>query len=189
MAASMRHPALLDREGAVLVVIDVQERYRSVLHEFASMLDSVVRLVQGAAVLGLPVLVTEQYPRGLGHTVAELTEHLPADTHRFEKMSLSCVGEAAFMETLGRLGRQQVILTGLETHACVNQTAHDLLAAGQQVHLPLDATSARHAADVTAAWEKMRGAGVIPATSESVLLELVRTAEAPEFKALQQLIR
>lgn len=189
MATTTRHPALLDRDRAVLVVIDVQERYRSVLHDFERMLASVLRLVQGAAALGLPVLVTEQYPQGLGHTVPELLEHLPADTHRFEKMTLSCVGEPAFMDTLTRLGRQQVILSGLETHACVNQTAHDLLAAGQQVHLPRDATSARHAADVETAWEKMRGAGVIPGTSESVLLELVRTAEAPEFKTLQGLIR
>ena len=188
MATTTRHPALLDRDRAVLVVIDVQERYREVLHDFGSMLAAVVRLVRGAAVLGLPVLVTEQYPRGLGHTVAELTEHFPSETYRFEKMTLSCAGEPAFRETLAKLGRQQVILSGLETHACVNQTAHDLLAAGQQVHLPRDATSARHAADVATAWEKMRGSGVIPATSESALLELVRTAEAPEFKTLQRLI-
>jgi nicotinamidase-related amidase len=184
-----RHPALLDRAAAILVVIDVQEAYRAALHEFDRMTAAVVRLVRGAALLGVPVLLTEQYPQGLGHTVAELAEHLPPATQRFDKMSLSCVGAPGFLDAVTALGRRQVVLAGLETHACVNQTAHDLLAAGQQVHLPRDATSARHAADVETAWEKMRAAGVLPATSESVLLELIGTAAAPEFKALQRLIR
>jgi nicotinamidase-related amidase len=187
--APPRHPRLLDRQAAVLVVIDVQEAYRGVLHEYERVARAVATLVRGAVVLGVPVLATEQYPKGLGHLVAEVGDHLPRDVTPIEKLSLSCCGEPAFVTALGALRRRQVILTGAETHACVNQTAHDLIAAGHQVHVPYDATSSRHAGDYAIGWEKMLRAGAVPATVESALLELLRTAAAPEFKAVQRLIR
>jgi len=189
MDAAARHRALLDRDAAALVVVDVQEVYRPALHGFDDMAHAIATLVAGAGILGLPVLVTEQYVKGLGRTVAEVAERLPAGAVRFEKMALSACGAPGFMAALTGTGRRQVILTGLETHACVSQSAHDLVAAGYQVHVPRDATSSRHAADVAVAWEKMRAAGVLPGSTESVLLELVRTAESPDFKAVQRLIR
>ncbi len=187
--AAPRHPRLLDRDAAVVVVIDVQESYRTVLHEYERVARAVAVLVQGAAALGVPVLATEQYPKGLGHTVPEVAEHFPRGTAPIEKVTLSCCGTPLFTSTLARLRRRQVIVAGIETHACVNQTAHDLIAAGYAVHLPRDTTSSRHPADAAIAWEKMMGAGVVPGTVESVLLELLRTAEAPEFKTVQRLIR
>jgi nicotinamidase-related amidase len=188
-AGTSRHPRLLDRDAAVVVVIDVQEAYRSVLHEYERVAHAVAVLVQGAAALGVPVLATEQYPKGLGHTAPEVAEHLPRGVAPIEKLSLSCCGTPLFVSTLARLRRRQVVLAGIETHACVSQTAHDLIAAGYAVHLPRDTTSSRHAEDAAIGWEKMLGAGVIPATVESALLELLRTAESPEFKAVQRLIR
>ncbi|MBI3769082.1 MAG: isochorismatase family protein [Deltaproteobacteria bacterium] len=188
-AGTPRHPRLLDRDAAVVVVIDVQEAYRSVLHEYERVARAVAVLVQGAAALGVPVLATEQYPKGLGHTAAEVAEHLPRGVAPIEKLSLSCCGTPLFVSTLARLRRRQVVLAGIETHACVSQTAHDLIAAGYAVHLPRDTTSSRRAEDAAIGWEKMLSAGVIPATVESALLELLRTAEAPEFKAVQCLIR
>ena len=185
----MRHPRLLERATSVLVVIDVQESYRQVLHEYERVARGVARLVQGASALDVPILVTEQYPRGLGATVAEVAAHFPGDVVPIEKMSMSCCGAPRFVAELKRLRRRQVLLGGVEAHACVNQTAHDLLASGYQVHLAHDATSSRFAADYRLGWEKMVGSGVIPATVESALLELVRTAEAPEFKTIQKLIR
>jgi nicotinamidase-related amidase len=184
-----RHPKLLAREGTVLVVIDVQEAYRSVLFEYERVAAAVTRLVQGATALGVPVLVTEQYPKGVGHTVAEVASHLPAGTVPIQKMSMSCCGAAEFMTALGDLRRHQVLIAGIETHACVNQTAHDLLAADYQVHVVHDATSSRRPEDYAIGWEKIRAAGAVPATVESALLELLRTAEAPEFKAVQRIIR
>lgn len=189
MTPAFRHPRLLDRGAAVLVVIDVQESYRHVLHEYERVMAAVARLVRGAALLGVPVLATEQYPQGLGQTVAEIASCFPGGLVPFEKLSLSCYGAPGFLEALGALRRRQVVLAGIEAHACVNQTAHDLVAAGYQVHLPHDATSSRHPGDYRIAWERMIGAGVVPTTVESALLELVRSAEAPEFKALQKLIR
>jgi nicotinamidase-related amidase len=104
-------------------------------------------------------------------------------------MSMSCCGARAFVDRLAAIGRQQVLIAGIETHACVNQTVHDLIAGGHQVHVAADATSSRREADVAPAWEKMRAAGMLPTSSEQALLELVQTAEAPEFKALQKLLK
>lgn len=187
--AMARHPRLLDREAAVLVIIDVQEAYRPVLHEYDRVARATALLAQGATALGVPILVTEQYPKGIGHTAAEIAEHLPRGLAPIEKMTMSCCGTPRFVSALAALHRHQVILAGAETHACVNQTAHDLLAAGYAVHLVRDATSSRRAADAAIGWEKMLAAGVIPATVESALLELVRTADIPEFKTIQRLIR
>ena len=187
--ASGRHPWLLAREGTVLVVIDVQEAYRSVLFEYERVAAAVARMIQGAAVLGVPVLATEQYPKGVGRTVAEVASNFPPGTVPIQKMSMSCCGAEEFMAALRRLGRHQVLIAGIEAHACVNQTAHDLLAAGFQVHVAHDATSSRRREEYVVGWEKMVQAGVVPATVESALLELVRTAEVPEFKAVQRLIK
>lgn len=188
-ASSPRHPRLLDRDAAVLVVIDVQEAYRPALHEYDRVTRAVAAIVQGAVALGVPVLATEQYPKGLGHTAAEVAEHFPRNVAPIEKMSLSCCGAPLFLSELTRLRRRQVILAGVETHACVSQTAHDLIAAGYAVHVPHDATSSRRPEEYAIGWQKMIAAGVVPATVEGALLELLRTAAAPEFKAVQRLIR
>jgi nicotinamidase-related amidase len=184
-----RHPQILARDAAVLVVIDVQEAYRSVLFEYERVANAVARVIQGAAVLGVPVMATEQYPKGVGPTVAEVAAHFPPGTVPIQKMSLSCCGAREFMVALRKLGRHQVLIVGIEAHACVNQTAHDLLAAGYQVHVAYDATSSRRRVEYVVGWEKMRQAGVVAATVESALLELVRTADVPEFKAVQRLIK
>jgi nicotinamidase-related amidase len=184
-----RHPRLLSRDSTVLVVIDVQEAYRSVLFEYERVATAVARLVQGADVLGVPVIATEQYPKGVGATVAEVAAHFSAGTVPIQKMSMSCCGAPEFMTALRGLRRHQVLIAGIEAHACVNQTAHDLLAAGFQVHVAHDATSSRRREDYRIGWEKMIGAGTVPATVESALLELLRTAEVPEFKAVQRLIK
>jgi nicotinamidase-related amidase len=185
----MRHLAQLDRDSTVLLLIDLQEAYRPVLHAWDRVMVASRLLVQGAAVLGVPLLVTEQYPRGLRHTVREVADHFPADQQIVEKLSMSCYGCESFVERLEALHRRQVLIAGIETHACVNQTVHDLLAAGYQVHVARDATSSRREADVAPAWEKMRAAGMLPSSSELALLELVRTAESGEFKSVQRLLR
>ena len=185
----MRHPALLDRERSVLVLIDVQEGYRGALHAWDRVVGASTLLMQGGAVLGVPLLVTEQYPRGLGHTAEELAARFPPGLAVIEKMTMSCCGAAEFTERLASTGRRQVLVAGIETHACVNQTVHDLLALGYQVHVARDATSSRRLSDVEPAWEKMRAAGMLATSSEQALLELVRTAEGAEFKSLQRLLK
>lgn len=186
---SGRHPKLLAHDATALVVIDVQEGYRSVLFEYDRVAKAIARAVRGAVILDLPVLVTEQYPKGVGSTVAEVATALPPGTVPIQKMSMSCCGADAFRAALQRTGRRQVLIVGIEAHACVNQTAHDLLAAGFQVHVAHDATSSRRREEYELGWAKMLQSGVVPATVESALLELVRTAEVPDFKAIQRLIK
>jgi nicotinamidase-related amidase len=185
----MSHPRVLERSQSVLVVIDVQEAYRGLTVEYERMLQGVRRLVGAAQIVGVPVLATEQYPKGLGHLVPEVTEALPEGSRVIEKLSLSCYGESRFVATLRSLARTQVVVCGLEAHACVNQTVHDLLAHGFQVHVPYDAISSRADCDYRIGWEKMLGSGAVPTTVELACLEWVRIAGTPEFKAVQKLIK
>src|SRR5204862_274537 len=186
---TMGHPALLDRERSLLILIDFQEGYRNALHAWERVAVACRLLVEGMAILGVPILVTEQYPRGLGHTAPEVAGRFPTGLQVVEKMSMSCCGAGAFTERLAASGRRQVLIAGIETHACVNQTVHDLLALGYQVQVARDATSSRRPADVAPAGEKMRAGGMLPTSSEQALLELVRTAESAGFKALQRLLK
>ncbi len=185
----MRHPRLLDRERAILLLIDFQESYRRVLPGWGPVLQRATVLLRGCRVLGIPVLVTEQYPQGLGTTAAELVAHLPPATPVVEKRTMSCLGSARFADVLSATRRSQVLIAGIEAHACVNQTVHDLLAANFEVHLARDAISSRRPDDVEPAWIRMLGAGVLATTVEQALLELVQTSEAPEFKPLQALLK
>ncbi|MGE5288440.1 MAG: isochorismatase family protein, partial [Micromonosporaceae bacterium] len=143
-------------------MIDVQEAYRGVTVGHEGVVRALRRLFQVAAAVKVPVLVTEQYPKGLGHTLPELSELFPPGQAVIEKLSLSCCGEPSFAAALDGLRRRQIVVCGLEAHACVNQTVHDLLDQGYQVHLPHDAVSARFEDDYRIAWEKMIGSGAVP---------------------------
>lgn len=185
----MAHPNALDRTQSALVVIDVQEAYRGVTFDHDRMLRGVCRLIQASKLLAIPVLATEQYPKGLGHLLREVLAVCPLGTPIIEKRSLSCCGQPEFVTALQALDRTQVVVCGVESHACVNQTVHDLLAQGYRVHVPLDAISSRFEPDHRVACDKMLASGAVPATVEMVCLEWVGTAAAPEFKAVQQLIK
>jgi nicotinamidase-related amidase len=185
----MSHPRVLDRSRTALVVIDVQDAYRGLTVEHERMVRGVRRLIEAAKIVGVPILATEQYPKGLGHLIAEVGEALPAGAEPIEKVSLSCWAEPRFAERLNGLQRQQVLVCGIEAHACVNQTVHDLLDRGFQVHVPFDAISSRSEYDYRTGWDKMIGSGAVPSTVEMACLEWVRTAASPEFKAVQKLIK
>lgn len=185
----MSNSRLLDRNDSVLVIVDVQEGYRNQIFEHERTVRSVRRLLEAAKIVGVPILVTEQYPKGLGHTQPEIADGFPAGQPVFEKMSMSCFRQPAFAERLKSLNRRQVVVCGIEAHACINQTVHDLLEHGYQVHVPYDALSARFEHDYRIGWEKIVASGAVPATVEMVCLEWVRTAEAPEFKAIRRLIK
>jgi len=182
-------PRLLQHGESALIVIDVQEAYRDKTVDHARMVERVCRLIQAAQVFEIPLLVTEQYPKGIGHTQHEVQEVLPAQPPIFEKMTMSCCGQPDFSDAVSRLGRRQLVVCGIEAHACVNQTVHDLLERGYEVHLPHDAISARFAEDRSVAWQKMTGSGAVPSSTEMVCLEWVRSSEAPEFKAIHKLIK
>jgi len=182
------HDRILDRRRSVLLVIDLQESYRGKLREEERTLRGARRLLAAAAELAIPVLVTEQYPKGLGATREEIASALPADAMRFEKTSFSVAGAPGLLEQIRELGRDQVVLAGIETHVCVGQSAHDLLQAGLQVHAVRDAISARFALEDEMGFAKLLGSGVIPASVEAALFEWLRDSRAPEFKAIHRLV-
>lgn len=185
----MAHSRMLDRAGSVLVIIDVQDAYRGKTVEHDRMVRGVRILAQAARLVGVPVLATEQYPKGLGRLQVEVRECLAPDTPVIEKRSLSCCGAPGFVQALQATGRRQVVVCGIEAHACVNQTVHDLLDAAFTVHLAVDAISSRFEHDRSVGIRKMVGSGAVPGTVEMVCLEWLRTADAPEFKAVQQLLK
>ena len=176
----------LDRGRAALAVIDVQEAFRPAVLEFDRVAANVATLVRGARLLGLPVLVTEQYPAGLGGTVPEVAEHLEG-VPRMEKVAFSALEADGFPTALDV--RDQVLLCGIETHVCVNQTAEDLLTTGRGVHVVSDAVTSRTAANRDLGLHKMERSGAYVTSVETALFELLRGAGSPEFKEIQKLVK
>ncbi len=177
--------SLLSREHAALVVVDVQEAFRGYA-SFDGVVSSCAKLVQGARILGLPALVSEQYPKGLGHTVPELGLE---DEPLIEKSVFSAARAEGFDRSeIAPNGRTQAVVCGIETHVCVSQTVHDLLGRGIEVHVPADAVGSRHMLDYERGLERMERAGAVITTVEAALFELLERAGTPEFKAVQRLI-
>jgi nicotinamidase-related amidase len=173
----------LDRTRAALVVIDVQEAFAKAVERFDEVARQTAVLVRGAHALDLPVLVTEQYPRGLGDTVPQVRDAL-GDVPRLAKTAFS----AARAEGFDLAGRDQALVCGIETHVCVNQTAHDLLAGGIEVHVAVDAVSSRTAANRELGLRKMEESGAILTSVETALFELLGAAGSEEFKTIQKLV-
>lgn len=185
----MPHQNILNPEKTALVVIDLQEAFRHPINEFAEIAARASLAVRGFLTLDLPVLITEQYPKGLGRTAEEIMFSLPEEFEFFEKSTFSSCAAESFVERLESLGTEHVVLCGLETHICVNQTAHDLLDRGFTVHLLMDAVASRYSIDKQTAIEKMKLAGVLPATVEMTLFECMRDSKHQKFKEIQELIK
>ena len=184
-----RHKNILDAEQAVLLVIDVQERFASHIVDFEKMVANIAVLVEAAALLAVPVVVTEQYRKGLGETVAPIKEKLQADVVIFEKSCFSATGSPEVVSHLAKLGRKQVIVCGIETHVCVNQSVHDLLLLDYQLHLVTDALSSRTLDNKSVGLAKMYAAGALPTSVECCLFEMLVQSGTERFKAVQKLVK
>jgi nicotinamidase-related amidase len=185
----MSHPKILDRSNCALVIIDVQEAFRTVIPEFPNIVPRICTVINGFQMLEAPVLVTEQYPKGLGRTAEEIALSLPDDLKRIEKTAFSACGATAFIKQLDELEVNQVLVCGVETHVCVSQTAHDLLEAGFEVHILTDCVASRFDHDREAGLSKMYASGVEPSSVEMALFELMRDSSHKKFKEIQALIR
>ncbi len=186
----MRHANVLNPDNAVVVVVDLQEAFRQPIHEFDKIVARTAAVLQAAKLLNLPVLVTEQYPQKLGETVTEIKSALPDGVAIVDKTAFSCCGASVFMEQLERLRpRKQVVLCGLETHVCMSQTAHDLLALGYQVHVLEDCTSSRTPANREIGLAKMRRSGALPSSSEMALFELMVESRHEHFRAISKMVK
>ncbi|MBV5341612.1 MAG: hydrolase [Deltaproteobacteria bacterium] len=187
---SIKESFFLERDKAVLVVIDVQEKLCIAMDEVVlkQLVKNVGILLESAAELNIPVMVTEQYVKGLGATLPELKEKAAAASS-YEKMTFSCCGSAEFVAALKSSGRTQVIITGMETHVCVLQTVIELRDAGLDVHVVKDAVMSRSKQNWQTALQAMSLAGAIPTCTESALFQLLKVAGTDAFKKLSKLVR
>jgi nicotinamidase-related amidase len=173
---------------AGLVVVDIQERLLPAMHERERVLQNALRLVKGAAILHLPVLVTEQYPKGIGRTISELAGAVP-EFAPLEKTAFSCCGAQSFLPSLASRKVRDVILCGIEAHVCVCQTALDLLDQDFDVFVVADAISSRTQENCRTAIERMRDAGAVIVSTEMILFELLEEAGTDQFKQILELIK
>ena len=179
----------LDADKAVLVVIDVQERLVTAMPEdvYLRLRNTVAMLVEVAGLLGLPVVTTEQYPKGIGHTVPELAA--ACNETVIEKVSFGCCGEASFLQALKNTGRTQVLITGMEAHVCVYQTVLGLLDDGYYVHLIRDAICSRNKTDYLAGVANAGQAGAVVTTAETVMFQMLQESTHEQFRAVSRLVK
>lgn len=186
------------KEDAVLVGIDFQERLMPAMKDSEGLEASIVKLIKGCRILGVPVIMTQQYTRGLGPTVkaiaSALTEPIgeelgSVEFYPVEKTSFSAMGEPAFVETLEKLGRKTVIIAGIEAHVCVQQTVIDLLDKGYTVFIANDCISSRSNNDKKYAQRRMGDAGAVGTTFESILFELLGGSKEQGFKQISALVK
>jgi nicotinamidase-related amidase len=179
---------LMRAEHSKLLVVDVQERLVPVMSDPRRVIAGCAVLMRAATRLGVPVVVSEQYPKGIGPTVFDLREWLPAGG-AIAKTHFSCVDEPAVFEPLAAGDRRQVVMAGIEAHICVLQTALALKERGFEVFVATDASASRRTENEQAAWQRLRAAGVGTVTVEMVVFEWLRQAGTPEFKDLVALVK
>lgn len=182
-----RHPKILDRTKTALLIVDIQERLLKVMQRNENLVENTLKLIRGSKILNIPIYFTEQYPKGLGETTAKLKEEL--DSNALEKMSFSCGGAGDLFDEFKKKGYSQIIVCGIESHVCVQQTVLDLLANDFQVDVAADAISSRKDTDYIFALDRMRTNGAEVTTTESILFELLNICGTDEFKAVSKLVK
>ena len=179
---------MIDREKCCLVVVDVQDKLAQAMDDKQALFDNIEILIKTAGALDIPILWCQQNRRALGATIEQLAKHL-VGIEAVDKMSFSCCGDERFNERFAALGKNQVILCGIETHVCICQTALDLLETDCQVHVIAAAVSSRTVANKRIGLDRLGRAGAIVSSTEMVLFELLKTAEHEKFKELARLIK
>ena len=186
---ALRSPELLHRASSRLLVVDVQEKLVVALSDASRerLIANCRFLVEGATLFGVPVVATEQYPKGLGSTVASLADLIAERPAKTQFSALECTGWGTAAASSD--DRFQVVVAGMESHVCVLQTVLDLLASGYQTFVVVDAIAGRRDLDHQVALERMANSGATLTTAEAVLFEWCESASAPEFKQLSALVK
>lgn len=182
------------RDDAVLVIVDIQERLAAAMDRRDAVMEAVGRLIRTAALTGVPIIVTRQYPKGLGDVEPAVRSAVEAvsgtvPTVWADKLSFDCFGEPTYAEAVAALGRRQLVIAGMETHICVTQTGLSARRAGLDVHVVADACCSRQNEAHALALERMRAAGATVTCAESVLYELVGVAGSDEFRELLRIVK
>ena len=186
--------SIVGRDTATLVIIDAQERLGAVMERRAAVLDAAGKLARTASIVGVPIVATRQYPAGLGDVEPVLRSTLEAVAETtpvswVDKFAFDCFAEQGFVAALAESGRKQLVIAGMETHICVVQTALFALRAGFDVHVVADACCSREAAAHEIALDRLRSAGAVVTTTESVQYELVGVAGTDEFRSLLRIVK
>jgi nicotinamidase-related amidase len=179
---------MLVQENTVLVIVDIQGKLWNIMHEKELLLENARRLVTGAGILGIPIILTEQNPKGLGPTLPELTQLMP-EVKPIPKFSFSCCQNEGFYRVLNDLNRKQVLICGIESHICVYQTTLELLKSGYEVQVIADVVSSRVVRNREIALARMQSEGAKLTVVEMLLYELLRTAESPQFKEMLKVVK
>lgn len=179
---------MIDRNDAIAAVIDFQTRLMPAIHDSVNLEDTVIRMIRGLHVLEVPMLVTTQYAKGLGPTTEPIQDAL-GDLQTIDKNTFSAYKNEDFCSALTETGRKSVILFGVETHICVQQTALELLAAGYQVYLPEDCCSSRKDRDHQTAIRRMAAAGCTVTSYESLLFEMMNGSRTSGFKEISAIVK
>ncbi len=179
---------MLEIPNSVLIIVDMQAKLASVMHEKDAMLASLQKLIKGLGILQVPVLATLQYPQGLGPLHPEIAS-LISDVEPVAKNSFSCLANPEFSRRLESTGRKQVLLSGIEGHICLYQTVCDLVSSGFEAHVVTDTVSSRTPENRRLGLDMMKQAGARLTGTESALYELLRVAEGDRFKKISQILR
>jgi nicotinamidase-related amidase len=176
-------------EDTMAIVIDIQERLVPVIHDNEELLHNTQILIKGLQTLGIPMVVTQQYTKGIGMTVPALSEVFGEDFAYYDKLSFSCAGDEAILKKIEATGKKNVIICGIEAHICVLQTVIDLIANGYQVILVEDCVSSRKERDRQVGIKRAVSEGAILTSYESILFELTRVAGTEVFRSISRLIK
>ena len=179
---------MLKLQDTVLVVIDIQGKLAHLMHDKEELFKNARLMIQGAQILEIPILLTEQYPQGLGPTIPEIAALLP-DNEPISKMSFSSCREERFLQALKEQNRSQVLVAGIETHICVYQTTADLIDMGYEVQVVTDAVSSRVAENKQVGLQKMSTAGALMTSVETALFELLGVAGGDVFKEIVRIVK
>ena len=183
-----RRPYMLATDNTVLLIVDVQGKLAHLMHEKEILFNNIRNTIKGAQVLDIPILVTEQYPEGLGPTIPEVTGMFE-NPETISKTSFSCCGEDRFMQILNDLHPENILVAGIETHVCVYQTVRDLLRANYAVQIIVDAVSSRTKNNKKIGLKKIIKAGAEITSVETVLFELLREAGGGKFKNILEIVK
>ncbi|MGQ9643647.1 MAG: hydrolase [Ignavibacterium sp.] len=183
-----RHPIILKKETSALLIIDLQEKILPVIRNVDIVIENTIKLIKGFKTLNLPIYFTEQYPKGLGPTSSKILSELKG-YNAIQKMSFSCFGAEDLFTELRSKKLHQIIISGVESHVCVQQTVLDLLANDFQVNVATDAVSSRREFDFQIALDRMRTLGAEITTTESILFELLEVCGTPEFKEISRIVK
>ncbi len=178
----------LDRDNVALVIIDIQERLAAVMKEKDKVINNCLHLIELSRLLNIPIILTEQYPKGLGPTVEEIKNALP-EYKPIEKLTFSCCDEPSFLDEIKKINKKTLILSGMETHVCLLQTCIGLISEGYNVHIVKDAICSRSKDNWKTGIEFMRDAGAVITCTETVLFQLLKIAGTQEFKTIAARIK